>query len=382
MEEKRKAFILNGDSYPGLHIARSLGKRGIPVVTFELSGSDFGTSKYITETISPEKGETRLDALFRLGEREERKLVLYPTEEAHIRSILEHEKALRKYFLFPGEEYGNWKRFTDYEKIKSLTNSFGIPTPDEVALTDAKLRPFLNSFPYPFLGIRKDRREMRLLKRPTQVEEFIREKGDRGEDYRILRHIPGGPKNIYTFCGYFGEHSELMGYGIYRHIQREQGTFGDPLLVLQQWNEEIYDFSKSVLQQGELRGYGECTFKEDPTTKNTYLLDVRLSFGVYTRLFLELNLDFPYLYYLDVQGLTPDHEKKFLNYNTGTYGKLRIPDVKKTGKEPSLSSRLFSKQVGGLWDSKDPGPALTFTSNALQKKFWEGIKNSSPKKRP
>ncbi|MDO5714501.1 MAG: hypothetical protein Q4Q07_08720 [Tissierellia bacterium] len=369
MEEKRKAFILNGDTYSGLQISRSLGQRDIPIVTFTFPGEKFGPSKYITKTIDYKEKDSLLATLQKYGQREKKKPVLFPTEESHIPFLLEHEKELKYYYIFPGEKMGNWKAFINYEKAKGFARSFGIPTPEEISVKDENLPGFISSFSYPYLGIDENRQEKFKIHNKKDLAQYLEMASKDKKDYKILRRIPGATNGIYTFHGYFGEHSELMAYGIYRQMKRNNPYFGEPIMVQQCWNPKIYEFSKSIVQEGHYRGYVECTFKEDPTTQNTYLLSIQLSFGPYLKFFKALDVDFPYLYYLDAQGLTLDHEKKFLNYQKGIYGKVWKFDEEDSTESSKFLKPIFPRKIGGLWDPKDPGPALTFISNKIQKKL-------------
>src|SRR5690348_3182101 len=126
------ALVIGGD-HPGLGVARSLGRRGIPVYILEdqLSVSQF--SRYVKKVIRvPDIRDERMtvDAVLEVG----RKLglngwVLFPTRDEHVAAFSRYRKELMEMFRITTPEWGTTKWAWDKKNSYELSEKLGIPIP-------------------------------------------------------------------------------------------------------------------------------------------------------------------------------------------------------------------------------------------------------------
>jgi D-aspartate ligase len=129
---RRQAVVL-GMSPNGLAVARSLGRKGIPVVGIrgDVSGPGLGcgylSAKYICPYVQDE--EASLDPLTSLGEKRRERGVLILTADGVGLFCSKYRMALSEYYAFnlPSQEI--IECFLDKKKISRFAERNGIPHP-------------------------------------------------------------------------------------------------------------------------------------------------------------------------------------------------------------------------------------------------------------
>lgn len=368
-----QGVILNGNTLQGLEIARSLGELGVEIVTFPFQSEYLSPSKYVSRFLPPHSGTDRSleEILVAYGKEQKEKPVLFPTERSHVKFMIRNEGELSPYYLFPGKSLTGWREFFNGDLCRSRAMAAGIPTPEEAYFDDERLSRFLLSFPLPLLACREDMLKQVPIRSAGDLNDLMKD-SDHGR-WKVLRRIVGPVENCYTFCGYYSRNTTLTAYGIYRHLRHYPREFGKAVLVQRAWEPEIYETAKSLVSTGEFHGYIELTFKKDEETSTLYLLSADLHPGPFTRYFrIQGGLDFSKLWYLDATKGSLEPYKKFLNFPGKALGRqwpesmyasfeaLKIRDV------PLVPKRFLEKKIGALYDSKDPGPALTRLSNWIR----------------
>ena len=137
VERRRKterigAVVIGGD-HPGLAIARSLGKRGIPVYVIEDQHSISAHSKYpkrvvrVDDLRDPRK---TVDAVLQVGEKYGlRDWVLFPTRDETVMAISQQRDRVDEFFRVTTPPWESTRSAWDKNNTYKLAEELGIPAP-------------------------------------------------------------------------------------------------------------------------------------------------------------------------------------------------------------------------------------------------------------
>ena len=126
------ALVVGGD-HPGLAIARSLGRRGIPVIIIDDQYCISSFSRYATRVVRVENildERKTVDAVLKVGHRFDlRDWILFPTRDENVAAFSRYRSELAQFFRVTT---GNWSSIEwawDKKKTYELAEKLGIPCP-------------------------------------------------------------------------------------------------------------------------------------------------------------------------------------------------------------------------------------------------------------
>src|ERR1700683_2296182 len=142
MKNPRQETLLNspqvgavviGGEHPGLGIARSLGRRGIPIVVIDDQHSVSQFSKYVTRVVRVKDlrdEEKTVESVMQVGQQCGLKgWVLYPTRDETVAAFSRHRDRLAEFFRVTTACWDTvrwaWDKKNTYERAAEL----GIPVP-------------------------------------------------------------------------------------------------------------------------------------------------------------------------------------------------------------------------------------------------------------
>src|SRR5271168_4657550 len=125
--------VVIGGEHPGLGIARSLGRRGIPVFVIDDQHSISQFSKYVTRVVRV-KGlrdeQKTVDSVIEVGERYGLKdWVLFPTRDETVAAFSRHRDKLAKFFRVTTAPWDTVRWAWDKNNTYDLAAELGIPVP-------------------------------------------------------------------------------------------------------------------------------------------------------------------------------------------------------------------------------------------------------------
>jgi predicted ATP-grasp superfamily ATP-dependent carboligase len=128
------AFILGADRGHGLAMTRSLGRRGIPVVTLGTPGTPGMKSRFgFPVSIAGLSDGELIPLLLRLGDKLPVRGVLLPTGDLHVVLLSRHEEALSRYFRFALAARDTLEVLADKRQQYAFAARCGIPIPRTLA---------------------------------------------------------------------------------------------------------------------------------------------------------------------------------------------------------------------------------------------------------
>ena len=157
--------IVIGGEHPGLGIARSLGRRGIPVCVIDDQFSVSQFSKYVTRAVRVKdlRDEYRtVESVLEVGKRYGLDgWVLFPTRDETVAAFSRHRDRLAEFFRVSTPEWETVRWAWDKKNSYELAEQLGIPVPRTYnPRTETELRALYSRLP--FSGQTGDQREFLL----------------------------------------------------------------------------------------------------------------------------------------------------------------------------------------------------------------------------
>lgn len=308
------ALVVGGD-HPCLAIARSLGRRGIPVCIIDDQHSISTYSRYVARVVRVKDlrdqeyaVEEVLDAGRRFGLRN---WVLFPTRDEHVAAFSRHRDRLAQWFRVttPPWETARWA--WDKSNTYQLALELGIPSPATWSLKSVDELPSLYS-------------RLPLAVKPAVKENFFYATGDKAwradtpeqlrrffleatatvkpEEIMIQEIIPGDGNRQFSYCAFFKEgkaHSKLLACRKRQH-PREFGRAASYVETVEA--PEIEELSERFLRAVDFYGLVEVEFKQDPRDGQYKILDVNARAWGFHALGQAVGVDFPFLLFADQLG--------------------------------------------------------------------------------
>ena len=166
------AIVVGGD-HPGLGIARSLGRRGIPVYILDDQYCVSSFSRYVTKVVRVESildERKTVDAVLEVGQRYNlRNWILFPTRDENVAAFSRYRSELAEFFRVTTGEWESIEWAWDKKKTYELAEELGIPCPKTFNPKSSEDLPAL--FPRLPLAIKPaDQRELLLRYRRQGLE--------------------------------------------------------------------------------------------------------------------------------------------------------------------------------------------------------------------
>jgi D-aspartate ligase len=344
--EQPGAVVIGGD-YQGLGIARSLGRRHIPICVIDDERSIARYSRYTTfaQRVPSLRGaEETVGALLELAHKNRlRGWVLYPTRDETVAALSKYREQLEEVFRVPTPSWDSIKWLWDKRNTYQLAEKLGIPTPRTWYTRDVKDLDAVDSFP--------------VALKPAVKEHFIystKDKAWRADSVKQLRElfqeasrfvpageimvqdlIPGDGACQYAYCSLFKDGRSLASVVTCRRRQHPH-EFGRASTYVETIELPLLeDYAQRFLRAIDYYGLVEVEFKRDPRDGNYRLLDVNGRTWGYHTIGRRAGVDFPYLLFADQMKHTAEPTK----------GKAGIRWIRLLTDVPSGIASIFQRRL-------------------------------------
>jgi D-aspartate ligase len=316
--DKLGAVVIGGE-HPGLGIARSLGRRGIPVCIIDHQHSVSQFSKYATRVVRVKdlRDEHKtVESVMEVGQRYGmRGWVLFPTRDETVAAFSRHRDRLAEFFRVTTPCWDTVRWALDKKNTYDCAAELGIPVPrtynprTEGELTELysqlplAIKPAVKENFFYATGAKAWRAES-----PDQLINLFRKaiRHIRPEEILIQEIIPGDGQRQYSYCAFFrdGEaHSTLIA----RRMRQHPLEFGRAATYVETVElPAIVELSERFLRAIDYYGLVEVEFKQDPRDGLFKLLDVNARTWGFHSIGGPAGVDFPYLLYADQVGKPVD----------------------------------------------------------------------------
>ena len=308
------ALVVGGD-HPGLGIARSLGRKGIPVYILEDQQSISSFSKYATRVIRckdlRDERQT-VDAVLDAGKRFNLKdWVLFPTRDETVAAFSRYRDELAQQFRVTTPEWETIRWAWDKKNTYDLAMQLGIPCPqtfnprnlDELAALYPRLplaiKPAVKENFFYATGAKAWRAETiaELNQLFADAQRQIKP-----EEVLLQEIIPGDGSRQFSYCAFFRDgraHSTLVAQRRRQHPRE----FGRAATYVESVDlPVIEEFSERFLKAINYYGVVELEFKHDPRDGQYKLLNVNARTWGFHCIGAASGVDFPYILFADQMG--------------------------------------------------------------------------------
>jgi D-aspartate ligase len=316
--DKLGAVVIGGE-HPGLGIARSLGRRGIPVCIIDHQHSVSQFSKYVTRVVRVKdlRDEHKtVESVMGVGLRYGLKgWVLFPTRDETVAAFSRHRDRLAEFFRVTTPCWDTVRWAWDKKQTYDLAAQLGIPVPRTYnPRTEGELAELYSRLPLAIKPAVKENffyatgAKAWRAETPDQLINLFRKaiRQIRPEEILIQEIIPGDGQRQYSYCAFFrdGEaHSTLIA----RRMRQHPREFGRAATYVETVElPAIVELSERFLRAIDYYGLVEVEFKQDPRDGLFKLLDVNARTWGFHSIGGPAGVDFPYLLYADQVGKPVD----------------------------------------------------------------------------
>jgi len=309
------ALVVGGD-HPGLGIARSLGRRGIPVYIVEDQFCISSFSRYAKKVVRVDNildERKTVAAVLDVGRRYNlRNWILFPTRDENVAAFSRYRPELAKFFRVTTGEWDSIEWAWDKKKSYELAEKLDIPCPKTFNPKSKEELPEL--FCRLPLAIKPSVKENFFYAtgakawRADTPEQLIAlyEKAARqikAEEILIQEIVPGDGNQQYSYCAFVrnGIPCSVLTARRARQHPREFGRAATYVETVEA--PEIESLSERFLRSINYHGVVEIEYKRDPRNGEYKLLDVNARTWGFHGIGSACGVDFPYLVYADQLGL-------------------------------------------------------------------------------
>ena len=384
MTNKPGAVITGGD-FQGLGVLRTLAEKDIPIILLD---SDHCISKYsrfkkkFFKSPHPSETETYLNFLIDLAKKEKiQGWVIFPNSDEAVYVLSKYKDVLEEYYRVPTPNWEVIQNVYIKEKTYQVAEKSGISIPKTYYPKNLQA---LMALDLPFPAVIKPSIRDHFYNK-TKMKAFrINNKEELIKIYQrvcstidpsevlVQDFIPGGPKNLYSFCPFFKDGkviTSIMG----RRARQHPMDFGHASTYVELVNvPEMQNIAEKFLRLIDFYGIAEVEFMMDPRDGKYKLIEVNPRVWGWHTLATAAGIDFPYLLYQDMIGekievptsckqvkwvrLTTDIPTVFLEI---VKGKMKIRDY---------IASMRGKKTDAVLSLKDPLPF--FAEIALIPYLW------------
>ena len=348
MNSEQVGAVVIGGEHPGLGIARSLGRRGIPICIIDDQHSISQFSRYATRVVRVKDlrdEKNTVDNVMEIGHRYGLKgWVLFPTRDETVAAFSRHRERLAEFFRVTTPAWETvrwaWDKKNTYDRAAEL----GIPVPRTYnVMTENDLAGLYNRLP---LAIKPAVKENFFYatgdkawraETPEQLNNLFRRAGQqiRPEEILIQEIIPGSGLQQYSYCAFFRD-GEAQSTLVARRLRQHPREFGRAATYVETIEHpEVEELSERFLKAIDYYGLVEVEFKQDPRDGQLKMLDVNARTWGFHSLGVPAGVDFPYLLYADQVGRSVESSRA----KAGVGWLRAITDV------PTVASDLWASEL-------------------------------------
>lgn len=315
MNPERVGAIVIGGEHPGLGIARSLGRRGIPVCVIDDQHSISQFSRYVGRVVRVKDlrdERNTIENVMEVGRRYGLKgWVLFPTRDETVVAFSRYRDRLAEFFRVTTPCWDTvkwaWDKKNTYERAAEL----GIPVPrtynprteSELSVLYSRLplaiKPAIKENFFYATGAKAWRADT-----PAELHDlFLKASRQiRPEEILVQEIIPGNGERQYSYCAFFRD-GEAQSTLIAKRMRQHPREFGRAATYVETIEfPEIEAISERFLKAIGYYGLVEVEYKHDPRDGEFKLLDVNARTWGFHSIGIPAGVDFPYLLFADQLG--------------------------------------------------------------------------------
>ncbi len=321
------AVVMPADRPASLGVARSLGRRGIPVHAIDADPYEVAmASRYVKPHPLPKgcsSAEDQLQFLLDFGATLRQKAVLYPVSDDLVMLCSEHRDVLAQYYLWVMPDHQTVSDLLAKDGLHRLAQRHGIPDPQMFRIESrAELEAVAASMPFPAIlkpifspaWLKPEIVSMlrsEVLSGPPKVA-YCRTPDEALEIYErlscydnrmiIQEVIPGEDAQLAYFCFYLNRESKPLAVFAGQKLRVLPVGFGSASYVRSFSDPKLEEVSLRLLAETHYQGLGGVEFKKDYRDGQYKLIEFNARLGMWDSFGAKCGVDIPYTAYCDTLG--------------------------------------------------------------------------------
>jgi predicted ATP-grasp superfamily ATP-dependent carboligase len=384
--QSRSAAIIFNSHITGLAVARSLGRRGVPIIALDRDPKGYAlVSKYVSmaalcpNVLTDEQGF--IDFLLELGQTLMQPGILFPCNDEWVLAINRHRAELEPFFKFPFAGPEIVEPVLDKERLYRTASELEIPIPGTWYLNQQTPTEIANQLPYPCIVKPTEQRSFydAFQAKVWQVEDATSFHAalEQAQGHSLVAQeiVGSGLTDFYSLCTYIGRDGEAHGTFVGRKLEQYPAQFGTGCLVASERVDEIAQRGVQILKTLHYQGIAEVEFIYDERTGEHKLLDINTRVWKWIGLPIAAGVDLPWLAYTDTlgqpeqapepqEGLVWTYAKDYIALRLEGHGKETASYLPESAWEELVSGHP-KHVVDAVLDSDDPRPAARMLQNTF-----------------
>lgn len=389
--EQSPAIIL-GSSVNALSFARSLGRRGIPILMLDsqrLIGSFTRFGEFIQLSLAEERPEEWIETLEFIGSHLDTKAVLFSTTDVHCLLVSEHRDRFRQSFRFIIPEVQAVEEIIDKRLQYSIAQMAGIPIPKTCFPESVEeARSFSSELLYPCLlkpyrshAGRKElsNKKICLVDSPTELISTYERLAANHLPFMIQEIIPGEDSRLYGYLAFWDGDRRERAWMTKQKLRQNPPLYGDGSLQISVEALEVAELSRHLLRSFNYCGFVGVEFKYDTRDRTYRLIEINPRTVSGNQLAIDAGIDFPWIAYQYLTDSTYENAPvnlfrsgvKCVNEEWDLQAYLVLRKSGSLNLWKWLRSLRGAKTAIGAWD--DPLPLLAGIWRLL-KRCWQYLR--------
>ena len=331
----KRTLVLDAHQRSALAVTRSLGNKGVPVITAEESSTTLaGTSRYSQQHLeypSPKLQPDRfVEVLSQLVKQHHIK-ILIPMTELTTELLLKNKSAFAE-TIIPFPDIQTVNLLADKCTLMHMAEELNIPTPRTwYADTPYSLPIELDKFSYPLVlkpgkswllhKGKWDRAAVRFADTPSAAKNILDEEaGFNAHPFILQENVAGHGAGVFALY----DHGKPLAFFAHRRLREKPPSGGVSVLSESSHVDPILlSHARAILDKVNWHGIAMVEFKVAPDG-TPYLMEVNTRFWGSLQLAVDAGVDFPWLLYQLACGNRPD---PVTNYKTGIRLRWMLGDI-------------------------------------------------------
>ncbi len=334
--DKNPAVVTPLDEHMGLDIARSLGRRGIPVYGIDPNPKAAGrASKYCELVVCPDHKIAEQDYiqfLVNWGKAQKKRTVLFPVSDETALICSRERRLLQPYFKFVMPDHATMVKIAAKGGLASVAEESGVPVPQTFVPTNAQevedlagrlsypvvLKPIESSYwhiPEIVRLLRKNslsgRVKVVLCNSASELFRFYCSIATYDDRMVIQDVIQGPDENLSYISFYLNRQSKPLAMFAGRKLRVVPIGFGSASYVRSIQDPALEQIALKLLIGTRYQGLGGLEFKKDLQDGGYKLIEFNTRFGLWDGLGARCGVDTPFIAYQDSLGRRVDPQKSY-----------------------------------------------------------------------
>ena len=325
MNKNIPVLITPLDEHMGLDIARSLGKRGVPVYALDSDSKAVGKySKYVQFSHCPDIEENEgipylqfiVDFVKKIGS----KVVLFPLSDEHVLFFSRQRETLREYCLYVMPDHDTLSNLVTKDGLDSIVRKYNLPAPRTYFLDGIwSIESIAGRLKYPVILKPTEstywhtpeitallRKGLIACRAKTIVCQTSKELIDSYnmistlDDRLVVQEvIPGEDSRLVYISFYLDRNSKPLGIFAGRKYRVLPTGFGSASYAQSMFDPELAKLTLKILNAVNYQCLGGIEFKLDPRDNQYKIIEFNARFGMWDGLGAKCGVDLAYLAYCD-----------------------------------------------------------------------------------